>query len=440
MNEQNRRAFVKAGIASVTAGGLVNLNPWAMGANDRVNLALVGGRNRGRAIAMGAMKEGALIKTFCDLDDDVLGETGPQLGEVQKRAPAFEKEFRRVLEDKDIDGVMIATPDHWHARQTILACQAGKDVYIEKPLCQTIYEGQQMRAAARKYNRVVQVGTQRRSTEHFRSAVEYVASGKLGKVCMIKAWIYELRPSIGKPPDGTPPGTVNYDVWLGPAPKRPFNPNRFHYNWRFFWDYGNTELGNQGVHVLDVGIWAIQKMRGVENSLPKRITTTGGIYWLDDAKEVPDTEVVTYEYDNLMMTFELRAFARDHVFHQGKLAPGGPGSAEFFTAFYGTEGTLIVDTSAWTVYTKESGIGPIVKASGGSHEGNFLECIKTRQKPNSDVEIGRLSTMLCHLGNISYKLHRPVEFDAKSETFPNDKDANRLLTKQYRQPYALPEV
>lgn len=439
MSGENRRNFIGAGLLTATAG-FVNLNPRAIGANERVSLALVGGRNRGRAIAIGAIKSGAVIKTFCDLDDAILGKVGPQLGEVQNRKPAYEKEFQRVLDDKEIDGVMIATPDHWHARQAILACQAGKDVYVEKPLCQTIHEGVLMREAARKYNRVVQVGTQRRSTEHFRSAVEYVASGKLGKVCMIKAWIYELRPSIGNPPDGSPPAGVDYDVWLGPAPKRQFNSNRFHYNWRFFWDYGNSELGNQGVHVLDVGIWAIQEMRGVKNSLPSRISSSGGIYWLKDAKETPDTQVVTYEYDDLVMTFELRAFARDHVFHQGKLAPGGPGSAEFFTAFYGTEGTLVVDTSAWTVYTKDSGVGPVVKASGGSHEGNFIECMKTRQKPNSDVEIGRLSTILCHLGNISHKLRRPVKFDPRTEEFVGDREANALRSKSYRAPYVLPEV
>jgi predicted dehydrogenase len=412
-----------------------------MGANERVTLALVGGGRRGRVVALNAIKEGgAVIKTCCDIDEENLGKAGAQISEGQNRKAVYEKEFQRVLEDKDIDGVMIVTPDHWHARQAILACQAGKDVYCEKPLSQTIHEGHQMRAAARKYNRVFQVGTQRRSTEHFRSAIEYVGSGKLGKVCMIKSWIYELRPSIGRPADGTPPATCDYDVWLGPAPKRPFNPNRFHYNWRFFWDYGNSELGNQGVHVLDVGIWGIQKLRGIENCLPTRVTATGGIYWLDDAKEVPDTQVVTYEYPELMMMFELRAFARDHVFHQGRPAPGGPGSAEFFTAFHGTEATLVVDMTGWTVYTKDKGIGPSGKAEGGSHEKNFVECVKSRAKPNSDVEIGRLSTTLCHLGNIAYKLGRPIHFDPRSETFGNDREANNLLTKQYRAPYVLPEV
>jgi predicted dehydrogenase len=322
----------------------------------------------------------------------------------------------------------------------IMACQAGKDVYCEKPMSQTIHEGHQMRDAARKYNRIVQVGTQRRSGEHFKSAVEYVAAGKIGKVCEIKAWIYQVRPSIGRPADSEPPAGIDYDRWLGPAPKRPFNPNRFHYTWRFFWDYGNSELGNQGVHVLDVAIWAIQQMRGIENCLPKRISASGGIYWLDDAKEVPDTQIVTYYYDTLLLSFELRSFAADSLLHQGKPFKAAPGAADFYTAYYGTEGTLVLTNAGWKVYWNDGSAGPEQNDTGGSHEKNFLDCIKSRKLPNSDVEIGRLSTTLAHLGNISYKLGRDVRFDPKTETFGSDQAANQLLTKQYRVPYELPRV
>ena len=435
---QNRRAFLTTGSA-LAAGGFVNLNPRAMGANDKVTLALIGGRNQGRLVALRAIQQGGQFKTFCDLDPAIQEKVGADIEKAQGRKPELEKDFRRVLEDKDIQAVIIATPDHWHARAMILACQAGKDVYIEKPLSQTIQEGHLMREAARKYNRVVQVGTQRRSGDHFRSAVEYVAAGKIGKVCEIKAWIYQVRRTIGRPDDGTPPPGVDYDVWLGPAPKRPFNQNRFHYNWRFFWDYGNTELGNQGVHVLDVAIWAIQKMRGMEKCLPTRISATGGIYWLDDAKEVPDTQIVNYHYDSLLLTFELRSFASDHSRRQGK----GDGT-DFYTAYYGTEGTLVLTNNSWQVYTAKGEPGPSEKLAGspanGNHERNFLECVKSRQRPNSDVEIGRLSTTLCHLGNISYKLNRDVHFDPKTETFGNDKEANKLLVKEYRTPYGLPKV
>jgi predicted dehydrogenase len=432
MKRENRRAFMKkAGFASAAAAAsFANLNPRAKGANEKIVLGLIGGRNQGRADALNAIKDGAEIKTFCDIDDAILGKVGPQLEELQKRLPGTCKDFRRVLDDKDIDAVIIATPDHWHAIQMILACQAGKDVYIEKPLSQTIHEGHLMRDAARKYSRVVQVGTQRRSAIHIQNAVAFATSGKLGKICVIKAWITQLRESIGNPPDGTPPPGVDYDAWLGPAPLRPFNPMRFHYNWRFFWDYGNSELGNQGVHMLDVGMWVIEKMRGLDDCLPKHVSNNGGIYWLNDAKEVPDTQIVTYDFGDLMLVWEMQSFQEYHLL-EGCTAG---------TAFYGTEGTLIVDGEGWSVTFKDGTQGPGEKAAGGSHTANFLECIKTRQQPDADVEIGRLSTTICHLGNISCRLGRDVRFDAGTETFGSDEAANARLTKQYRSPYTLPEV
>lgn len=429
MEEKDRRTFVRsAGLAA--AGSLLNLNPAAKGANEKVTLALIGGQNQGRGVAVRAAQQGADIKTICDLDDEVIGKVRSALEKYQTKAPGAAKDYRRVLEDKDIDAVIIATPDHWHSIMTIAACQAGKDVYIEKPLSQTIHEGHLMREAARKHNRVVQVGTQRRSGEHFRAAAEYAASGKLGKVCLIKAWMCQVRPTIGNPPDGSPPAGIDYDQWLGPAPKRPFNRNRFHYTWRFFWDYGNSELGNQGVHMLDVAIWGIQKMRGMENCLPKRISSTAGIYWLDDAKEVPDTQVVNYDYGDFMLVWELRSFAQ-HQPLEGMTAG---------TAFYGTDAALIVDGKGWQVHARKGELGPGMKAISGSHEKNFLECVKSRQRPNADVEVGRLSTTLCHLGNISHHLRRDVRFDPKGENFGGDKAANALLTKEYRKPYVLPKV
>ena len=431
MNE-TRRAFIRnTGLASAFASaGFVNPNPRAAGANEKIVLGLIGGRNQGRNDALNAIKDGAEVKTFCDIDDAILDKVSAEIGKAQGRRPATCKDFRRVLEDRDIDAVIIATPDHWHAAQTILACQAGKDVYVEKPLSQTIQEGRRMRDAARRYKRVVQVGTQRRSSLHFRSAVEYAASGKLGKVCLIKAWITQLRESIGTPPDSTPPAGADYDMWLGPAPLRPFNPNRFHYNWRFFWDYGNSELGNQGVHMLDVALWGIQKMRGVDRCLPRRISSNGGIYWLKDAKEVPDTQVVTYDYGDLMLVWEMHSFQR---YHQLEGVAAG-------TAFYGTEATLVVDGDGWKVHGKGGAEEAGGKDSGGSHTGNFLECVKSRQQPNSDVEIGRLSTTLCHLGNISHRLGRDVIFDAATESFGEDKSANDYIMKEYRRPFGLPEL
>lgn len=426
MDTSSRRTFVK----TAAGGAFLNWNPTAKGANEKVTLALVGARNQGRGVAKRAIQAGAQIKTICDIDEAIIQKVSPEIEGAQNRHPSGIREYRKVLDDKDIDAVIIATPDHWHTHMALLACQAGKDVYVEKPLSQTIEEGHLIRDAARKYNRVMQVGTQRRSGEHFREAAKYVASGKLGKVCLIKAWMCQVRESIGNPPNGTPPATANYDMWLGPAPERPFNSNRFHYNWRFFWDYGNSELGNQGVHMLDVAVWAIQEMRGVENSLPKRISSNGGIYWLDDAKEVPDTQVVTYDYGDLLLTWELRSFARHHPIEGAAAATG----------YYGTEGTLILDGDGWKVYAKDGSPGPQMKSTGMFHEKNFLECVKSRQKPHSDVEIGRLSTTLCHLGNISHHLGRDVRFDPKTETFGDDAKANALLKKTYRSSYPRPKV
>ena len=428
MTPKSRRDFVSAGLA---ASAFLNLNPRAMGANEKVTLALVGGRNQGKGDALRAIQAGAVIKTFCDLDEAINAAVNPELAKAQGTAPGYVKDFRRVLDDKDIDGLIVATPDHWHTHIALQTLSARKDLYIEKPLSQTIREGQLIRDAARKFDRVVQVGTQRRSMEHIQAATDYVASGKLGKVCLVKAWMCQVRATIGNPPDSAPPSTVDYDVWLGPAPERAFNQNRFHYNWRFFWDYCNAEIGNQGIHLLDVALEGIQKLRKQEKVLPKKIAGHGGIYWLDDAKEVPDTQVVTYDFGDLMLSWELRSFASHHP-EEG--ATSG-------TAFYGTEASLMVDGRGWSVYPKGSNAAAEShKATGGSHEKNFIECIKSRKRPNADIEIGRLSTTLCHLGNIACNLGRDLRFDVERENFGLDTVANGMLTKTYRSKYPLPKV
>lgn len=429
-SNSHRRDFFRTLAASAAAPAFLNLNPLALGANQRVNVALIGGRNEGRSVALRLIEQGARIATFCDIDQTMLDKISPELEKAQGARPKQERDFRRVLDDKSIDAVLIATPDHWHTHMSLMACQAGKDCYTEKPLSQTIQEGHLIREAARKYNRIVQVGTQRRSMHHFIAAADYAASGKLGKICHMKAWISQLRTSIGTPADSTPPSTADYDLWLGPAPKRPFNENRFHYNWRFFWDYGNSELGNQGVHVLDVALMALARMRPGQSCLPKRVSVTGGIYWLKDAKEVPDTQTVNYDYGDLLLSFELQSFSKSRP-TEGAWAG---------TGFYGTEGSLVATGDGFTVFGPDGSVTLKVKDSGGSHEGNFLECVRSRKTPNADVEIGRQSTTMCHLGNISYKLGRDVKFDPKTETFPNDVEANKLLSKTYREAWPMPRV
>ena len=430
MSKEPRRDFLKQAGLAIPATALVNLNPRAWGANERPALALVGLNNRGRQLAQECAKQKVFLKTICDLDTAVLDRVGPEIEKAQQAKPEAIRDYHQALEDSAIDGVIIATPDHWHAIPTIEACQAGKDVYIEKPLSHTIEEGQKMRDAARKYNRIVQMGTQRRSANHIKNAIEYVLSGALGKICLIKGWECQVRGDLGHPPDGEPPATVDYDRWLGPAPKRAFNPLRFHYNWRFFWDYCNSEQGNQGVHLLDVAMWGIAGMRGLDNALPTKVSGQAGIYWLHDIKEVPDTQVTCYDYGDFMLVWELRSFQDHHPLEGNE---GG-------TAFYGSEATLVVDGDGWKVFAKDGKPGPSEKASGGSHIQTFVDCMKSRQRPLADVEAGRLSTTICHLGNINYHLHRDLVFDPKTETFGDDTEANRYLKKSYREPYVLPKV
>lgn len=428
--DQQRRTLLRSA-AALSAGGFLNLNPAALGANERINLALIGARNQGKGVALRSIRAGARIKTLCDIDDAINAQINPLLAKEQGAAPEYVKDFRRVLDDKDIDAVIIAAPDHWHTHMALPALQAGKDVYLEKPVSQTIQEGQLIRDAARKHKRVVQIGTMRRSADHFRTAAEFVGSGKLGKVCMIKAWMFQERKTIGKPADGEAPAGADYESWLGPAPKRAFNQNRFHYNWRFFWDYGNSELGNQGVHMLDVALWGIEKLRGgLERCLPTRVSSQSGIYWLDDAKEVPDTQTVTYDYGDFMLLWELQSFNPYHA----------PEGTQAGTGFYGSEGTLVVDGRGWRVFPKGGGEGPSAPSSQYAHEKNFLDSMRTRERPHADIEIGRLSTTLTHLGNISHHLKRDVKFDPHNENFGSDKEANARLSKRYRKGYDLPRV
>ncbi len=419
----SRRTFLRGAAAAAPA-----LN--ALGANDRITLALIGARNQGKGVAQRSIAAGARIKTICDVDDAIYAAVAPVLEEKQGDRPNHVKDYRRVLEDKDVDAVIIATPDHWHTHMALAAMAAGKDIFVEKPLSQTIQEGRLICEAAKKYGRVVQVGTMRRSGGHFQEAARFAGSGKLGKLCLIKAWMCQVRESIGRPPAGSPPPGVDYDMWLGPAPKRPFSPNRFHYNWRFFWDYGNSELGNQGVHMLDVALMGIQEAFGVKHSLPSKISGHGAIYWLDDEKEVPDTQVIAYDYGDFMLVWELHSFSNNHPIEG--IAAG--------TAFYGTEATLVVDGRGWRAFTRKNEVVASGESQPLAHEKNFLDCMRSRALPNAHAEIGRLSTTLCHLGNISYHLRRDVKFDAATETFGSDREANARLNKEYRRGFDLPRV
>jgi predicted dehydrogenase len=322
--------------------------------------------------------------------------------------------------------VVVATPDHWHALATVWACQAGKHVYVEKPASHNLVEGRRMVQAARKYHRVVQLGTQGRSSASLARAAELIRSGRLGKTPSARAWLGGSRPNIGKEKDTAVPPGVDYDLWLGPAPERNFNPNRFHYRWHWMWDLGTGELGNNGIHALD-------KLRWVLNlEAPTRVVAGGGKLFYDDDQETPDTMAVTYDFPGCCVTWEHRVWSK------------GTGDG---AAIYGENGTLVFDRQGWHV---EKGIEAADKGDEKGrgveqsvHQRNFIDCIKassgtTVRRPNADIEEGHKSTRLCHLGNIAFRTGRALRFDGQSETCLDDAEANRLLGRSYRAPFVMP--
>ncbi|GAC1463861.1 MAG: Gfo/Idh/MocA family oxidoreductase [Isosphaeraceae bacterium] len=421
MTRMNRRIFL-GGAGALAIGGTRAL----ASANGRVRLAVIGVRSRGTELAREfAQNKGAEVVALCDVDESLLASPVKAVEDITGKAPRTEKDFRKLLDDREIDAVAVATPDHWHALITVMACQAGKDVYSEKPASHNVVEGRRMVEAARKYRRVVQLGTQRRSMEHVKDAVEYVHSGGLGKVGMARAWIHQQRKPIGRGTPGDPPAGVDYAMWQGPAPDRPFMKNHFHYNWHWFWNWGTGELGNNGIHGLDVARWGL----GVD--APLTVTSAGGKFVFDDDQEVPDTQIVAWEFPRAALVWEHRMWSRHGQDGQG-----------FGIAFYGDKGTLVVDEGSWKVVdpdggTPEKPVGGKATNGLGAHVQNFLDCVRSREKPNADIEIGHLSTRLCHLGNIAHRVGRKLSFDAKTEAFPNDIDANVLLSRKYSQRFEM---
>jgi predicted dehydrogenase len=365
----------------------------------------------------------AEVVAVCDVDDAAFPKAVERVQQRTGKTPRIEKDFRRLLDDPAIDAVTIATPDHWHGLMTVMACQAGKDVYVEKPASHNVVEGRRMVEVARKYRRVVQLGTQRRSAPCVEEAVAQVRDGAIGKVGMARAWIHQKRVNIGHgKPSPVPPG-VDYELWQGPAPRRAFYPNRFHYNWHWFWHWGTGELGNNGIHAVDVARWGL----GVD--APLTVSSGGGKFVFDDDQEVPDTQVVTWEFPGTCLVWEHRMWSTHPTEGAG-----------FGIAFYGDKGTLIIDEKRWRI---DDGSAPApAKARGGDgqdrHVQNFLDCVKSRALPNADIETGHLSTRLCHLGNIAHRLGRKLTFDAGREAF-HDREVNQLLAREYDPRFAMPD-
>jgi predicted dehydrogenase len=419
MSALNRRRFLQTSVAAlsaVTAAGAAD-KP-----HEKIVLAVLGVNGRGRGLLSGFSSfEDVEIAAVCDPDENVLARALKSINSRQKREPKVVKDLRRVFDDRDIHAVAVATPDHWHALATIWACQAGKHVYVEKPISHNLIEGRRMVEAARRYDRIVQVGTQRRSGAHFHSAAEFVRSGKLGKVPFVRTWIAGNRPSIGHKKDGPVPAGVDYDLWLGPAPQRVFNPNRFHYEWHWNWDYGTGEIGNNGIHALD----AARMVLGLD--APKTISCGGGKLFYDDDRQTPDTQIAVFDFPGTTVIWEHRIWSKTGV-------AGEP----FGVILYGEKGTLVFDKKGWHV---EDGIEASDKAADieKPHLRNFLDCVRRHKRPNADIEEGHKSTRLCHLGNIAYRVGRRLTFDASMETLRGDAAVNQLLGRTYRAPFVVPD-
>jgi predicted dehydrogenase len=422
MSRLSRRRFLGASVGAFASLNAITAAGAADSPNERVRIAVMGLRSRGNALMKGFAKmENCDIPYLCEVDEAMLATPIKDL-EQAKRGPAkVEKDIRRLVEQKDFDALVIAAPDHWHAPATVWACQNGKHVYVEKPVSHNLLEGQKMVKAAIAHKRVVTYGCQRRSAPHVQSAVEFVRSGKLGKVPFARTWIAGDRKTIGKKADlDSPPKGVDYDLWLGPAAARPFNSNRFHYNWHWFWEYGTGELGNNGIHALDIVRW------GLGLDYPRKITCGGGKFFYDDDQETPDTQIATFDFANCSVVWEHRIWSKTGL--QGE--PWG-------VIFYGEKGTLVFDKNGWHV---EQGVEASAKPEGNmdeQHKRNFLDAIRSGKALNAPIEEGHRTTLLCHLGNIAFRTGRALKFDDKNERCFDDAGANALLGRTYRKGFEL---
>lgn len=437
----SRSAKTAAGVAAATTVMNVIKPDRILGANDRVVMAVAGIHGRGRGhYREWAKIPGVEVKTLCDVDEKLFSERINELSLLQNRKPKTEVDLRKVLEDKDIDAVSIASCDHWHALQTIWACQAGKHVYVEKPSSHNVWEGRKMVEAARKYDRVVQCGMQNRSITGVRKAIEFLHEGKLGEIYMAKGLCFKPRDTIGKKMDAPVPEGLDYDLWLGPAQWRPYNPNYVHYNWHWFWDFGCADIGNQGPHQMDIARWGMKRKEH-----PKRIKCAGGYFAFDSDQETPNTQMATFEYpDGKIIQFEVRG-----------LYTNDENGIRIGNLFYGSEGWMHLDGPNWkTYFGRKNEPGPsyssdeeaadpgnLMGAGGSGHFMNFIDAVRANDwmKLNGDISEGHLSTSMCHLANISNRLGRELVFDSRSETFVDDRLADGYLTRKYRHPFVVPE-
>lgn len=469
----SRRQFLEGSMLAAAASVPV-ISVYAQrsaGPNGRVGMALVGAGGRGRDHLVSLLALGDVeVTAVCDVDEKSASQAIKIVEAKTGRKPQHYRDFRKLLEDKSVDAVSIATPNHWHTLMALWAIQAGKDAYVEKPISHNVWEGRKLIEAARKYNRVVTQGSQRRSWPSHIEAMEFLHAGKLGKLKRVHGICYKPRGSIGKLPDAAVPPGVDYDLWLGPAPLRPFNPNRFHYNWHWHWDYGNGDLGNTGIHDMDIIVWGIRK-----KELPTKVISLGGRLGYEDDGETPNTQIVALDYGDLQITYEVRGLKTEPYYNSRMAA-----------IFHCTDGYLVAANGPVEAFDPKGGK---IRSFGGRgedvpHFRNFVDAVKNRQPESVRVSIldAHLGSAFCHLPNISYRLgamkplstkdplgaleagnecyHRVCQhlkdngldlektqfrmgrelvFDPKSETFVADAEASQLLRREYRKPFVVPE-
>jgi predicted dehydrogenase len=439
MSENNRREFLKetaVGLAgaAVMASAAQAADAPAAGVKDRIILGVIGpgGMGTNHLKNLVGYKD-VQVAYVCDPDADRLAAAAKVVESATGTAPKAVKDMRQVLDDKSVDAVFVATPDHWHSPATILACDAGKHVYVEKPCSHNVREGRLMIEAARRNKRVVQVGTQSRSSEHVMKAIQLLRDRAIGDILVAKVWNSQRRRTIGHAEPGSPPAQLDYDTWVGPAPMRPYQSNLLPGIWRWWYEFGCGDMGNDGVHNLDIGVWGL----GVETH-PSTVAALGGKYFFDDDQQFPDTQYVAFEYPGDGKV----GHQKQLVFEQRIWSPYRQEGYENGNAFYGTKGMLIMGhTVGWQLFGEK---GKLLDSMTGTpnlpaHHRNFFDCIKSGNRPNADVAIGHLSASLCHLGNIATRLRRTLSFDPQKEQFVGDGEANALVRRQYREHWGTPK-
>lgn len=463
-----RRDFLSSstgGIAALAAIGALTRPERVLGANNRVRVAICGLHGRGNDHLENYAKiQNVEIAALCDIDASVLSQRLSQMDKMGLPKPATYVDVRKLLEDKSIDAISIATPNHWHSLMAIWACQAGKDVYVEKPCSHNLWEGKQLVRASQRYNRIVQHGTQIRSATAAREMVQKMKDGLIGETYMARGLCYKWRDTIGRAAVQPVPAGVDYDLWTGPAPVHAFTKNRFHYNWHWNWTYGNGDLGNQGVHQVDLARW------GMGLGFPNKVSAVGGHFMFDDDQETPNDLNCAFEFDlpdgkRRMITFEVRHWITNHEAEigtqslgtpepkrstgQAKLGPLAGSHNTVGNIFYGSKGYLSTGDEDAVTYVAWLGRNqdqqpPVHGGTEKAHFQNFIDCVVSRNKADlrAPIEEGHISCGLVHLANASYRLGRTLNFNPETQRVIGDEEADRLLRdgdRGYRQPFVVPE-